>query len=258
MNKTLKVLVVDDNKDFCRNVEDILEFKGYTVHTAYNGLKALELVRQNEIEMVLLDIKMPVMNGVETFKKIKELSPKMPVIMMTAYAVEELIQESLREGAFGVLHKPLDFDKLFVLMKHAIKAEKGSMILVADGDEKFCANLKDVLNAKDYCVSTAFDGDEAIEKAREANFDIILLDMKIPPLNGLDTYLSIRDIRPEVVVIIITGYNEEMGGVIEDALKKNVYTCFEKPVNMTNLISLLGRIEEQKANGELKNLNEER
>ena len=254
MNKKLKVLVVDDNKDFCRNVEDILELRGYTVHTAYNGFKALEIVRQNEIEIVLLDIKMPVMNGVETFMKIKELTPEIPVIMMTAYAVEELIQESLSEGVFGVLHKPLDFDKLFVLIEHAINTEKGSMILVADDNENLCANLKDVLSAKDYCVSTAFDGDEAIEKVREANFDIILLDMKMPPLNGLETYLSIREIRPEVVVIIITGYSEEMGGVIEDALKKSVYTCLEKPVNMNKLISLLHRIEKRKTKGELNKI----
>ena len=252
MNKKLKVLVVDDNKDFCRNVEDILELKGYTVHTAYNGFKALEIVRQNEIEIVLLDIKMPVMNGVETFMKIKELIPDIPIIMMTAYAVEELIRDTLREGAFGVLHKPLDFDKLFVLIEHASETEKGSMILIADDDKNFCENLKDILSTQDYRVNMAFDGDKAIQKAREANFDIILLDMKLPPLNGLKTYLAIREVRPEVVVIIITGYSKAMGGAIEDALRKNVYTCLEKPVNMNKLIALLRRIEKQKAKGELK------
>jgi len=252
MNKKLKVLVVDDNKDFCRNVEDILELRGYTVHTAYNGFKALEIVRQNEIEIVLLDIKMPVMNGVETFMKIKELTPDIPVIMMTAYAVEELIRDTLRQGAFGVLHKPLDFDKLFVLIEHAIETEKGSMILAADDDENFCENLKDILSTQDYRVNIAFDGDKAIEKAREANFDIILLDMKLPPLNGLKTYLAIREVRPEVVVIIITGYSKAMGGAIEDALRKSVYTCLEKPVNMNKLIALLRRIEKQKAKGYLK------
>ncbi len=114
MEKKLKILVVDDNEDFCRNVEDILELKGYDVQSAHDGFKALEIVRHNGIDLVLLDIKMPVMNGVETFRKIKELAPGTPVIMITAYAVEELIRDSLREGVFGILRKPLDFDKLFL------------------------------------------------------------------------------------------------------------------------------------------------
>jgi len=250
MNKKLKILVVDDNENFCKNLKDILELKEYEAHIAHDGFKALEIVRQNGIDLVLLDIKMPAMNGVETFKKIKEIAPGTPVIMMTAYAVEELIRDALCEGAFGVIQKPLDFDKLFSLIAHT--TEKGSMILVVDDDENLCENLKDVLSAKDYRVSVAFDGDEAIGKVREDKFDIILLDMKLPPLNGLETYLAIREIRPEVVVVIITGYSQDMGDIVEDALEKSVYTCLEKPVNMDQLISLLHQIEEQKAKGELK------
>ncbi len=250
MKKTLKILVVDDNEDFCRNVEDILELKGYDVQSAHDGFKTIGIVQQNGIDLVLLDIKMPVMNGVETFKKIKEIAPGTPVIMMTAYAVEDLIRDSLREGAFGVLRKPLDFDKLFSFIEHA--TEKDSMILVVDDDGNLCENIKDVLSEKSYRVSVAFNSDKAIEKAREENFDIILLDMKRPPLNGLEAYLAIRDIRPGVVVVIITGYSKQMGGIVEDAIKNNAYTCLEKPMDMDGLLSLLHRIEEQKAKGELK------
>ncbi len=253
MEKKPKILVVDDNEDFCRNVEDILELKGYDVQSAHDGFKAIEIVRYNGIDLVLLDIKMPVMNGVETFRKIRELASDTPVIMMTAYAMEEFIRDSLRDGAFGILRKPLNFDKLFSLRGHT--TEEGSMILMVDDDEDLCENIKDVLSAKDYCVSVAFDSGKSIEKAREERFDIILLDMKLPPLNGLETYLAIRDIRPEVVVIIITGYSKEMGDIVEDALKKSAYTCLEKPVNMDQLLSRLHQIEEQKAQGNLKNLN---
>jgi DNA-binding NtrC family response regulator len=90
---------------------------------------------------------MPVMNGVETFKKIKKIKPTTPVIMLTAFALEELIQESLQEGAFACLKKPLDFDELFATIEQAIP--NGSMILVVDDDENLCQNLLDVLAKKD-------------------------------------------------------------------------------------------------------------
>jgi len=246
----IKVLVVDDNKEFCRNVEDILELKDYEVATAYDGFKALELVKGNGFDLVLMDVKMPVMDGVETFKKIKEIAPKTPVIMVTAYAVEDLIREALREGAFGSLRKPLDFDRLFELIEHAIPG--GAMILVVDDDENLCSNMENILTDKDYRVAVAYDGDTAIKKAWENNFDIVLIDMKLPPVNGLETYLSIRDIRPNAVVVITTGYSKDMGDLVGQALKSNAYTCLEKPIDMEKLISLLEKIEKEKSRGTLK------
>jgi DNA-binding NtrC family response regulator len=120
------------------------------------------------------------------------------------------------------------------------------MILVADDDENFCANMKDVLSDKGYRVSTAYDGSMALKQAEKNNFDIILLDLKMPALNGLETYLAIRDIRPDVVAVIVTGYRQEMSKLAEQAVKKSAYTCLEKPIDMDELLSLLAQIKEQK------------
>jgi len=239
-----KILVVDDNREFCQNVNDILELKGYQVVTAYDGFKALGLVKQDGFELVLMDIKMPAMDGVETFKKVKEIAPDIPVIMVTAHAVEDLIREALREGAFGALKKPLDFDQVFELIERT--CPNGALILVVDDDENLCANLKDVLSDNGYRVSAAHDGEQAIQTAWENNFDIMLIDMKLPALNGLETYLSIRDFRPNVAVIIITGYPMEMSDLVGQALQQNAYTCLEKPIDTGKLVSLLERIKEEK------------
>ena len=250
MQEKSRILVVDDNEQFCQNVSDILEMKGYKVMTASDGFKALEMIKRNGLDLVLMDIKMPVMDGVETFKKVKEMAPDIPVIMVTAFAVEDLITEALREGAYGSLKKPLDFDQLLRLIAKA--TGEGALILVADDDENLCANIKEVLSDKGYQVCVAYDGNTAVEKSRKKNFDVILLDLKLPMLNGLETYLSIRDFRPNVVAIIITGYPQEMSKLAEKAIEKNAYTCLEKPLNMEELISLLERIEGQKAKGTLK------
>ncbi|MFC2003371.1 response regulator [Chloroflexota bacterium] len=250
MSEKLKILVVDDNKEFCKNVTDILELKGYEVVSAYDGFKGLEAVKENGFDLVLMDVKMPVMDGVETFKKVKEIAPNTPVIMATAFAVEDLLREALQHGAYGSLKKPIDFDQLFGLIKQA--TGKGAMILVADDDENLCANMQQILGAKGYRVSVAYDGNEAVDKAEKNNFDIMLLDMKLPALNGLETYLAIREFRSNIVAIAITGYQMETSELVQRALQKSVYTCLEKPIDMDSLVSLLEQIKAQKDSGTLK------
>ena len=250
MPKKISILIADDNEQFCQNVADILEAEGYEVALAYDGRKAVEMAKHNGFALALIDVKMPVMNGVETLKKIRRISPHIPVIMVTAYTVESLLREALREGAYGSLKKPLDFEQLFRIINLATSKEPS--ILVVDDDKDICANLKEILSDSGYQVCTACDGKAAIEQARTKNFDIIILDMKLPVLNGLETYLSIRDFRPNLASIMMTGYPQKMNKVIQKALEESVYACLEKPINIDELISLLNRIQEQKTNGTLK------
>jgi len=250
MDEKVSILVVDDNEEFCQNVADILEMKDYAITTAYDGRKAIELVKQNGFDLILMDVRMPVMDGVEAFKKIKQVAPHIPVIMVTAYAVEDLVREALREGAFGFLPKPLDFDRLLARIQRAIP--NGALVLVVDDNQNLCKNMKEFLSDRGYRVSLAHDGDTAVQMAWENNFDIMLIDMKLPPLNGLETYLSIKDIRPEAVVVIITGYSKEMDNLVQQALRENAYACLEKPINMDEMASLLERIKEQRAKGILR------
>lgn len=244
MSEKLRILVVDDNKEFCQNVADILELKGYEVVSAHDGFKGLKLVKRNGFDLVLMDVKMPVMDGVETFRKVKKVAPDTPVIMVTAFAVEDLMTEALREGAYGSLKKPLDFDQLLAIIAYA--TGEGALILVADDDENLCDNVKDVLSDKGYRVTAAYDGNMAVEKARRNNFDIMLVDMKMPALNGLETYLAIRDFRPNVVAVIITGYRQEMNELVEQTLQESAYAILEKPINMDELVSLLEQIKKRK------------
>jgi DNA-binding NtrC family response regulator len=197
-----------------------------------------------------MDIKMPVMNGVEAFKKLKEIAPETPVIMMTAYAVEELIQEALREGAFGAFHKPIDFEKLVSSIERALPG--GALIMVVDDNRELRANLRDVLTEKGYRVNLAQDGQVAVQMARENNPDVVLLDMKMPAMNGLETYLAIQDIRPDLVVIVITGYLGELGDLAQQAVEKGAYVCLEKPLDMDRLLELLHRLVELRSGGLLE------
>ena len=243
---TGKILAVDDNRDFCQNVADIIELKGYEVTTVFDGTQAIDSVKKNSYDLVIMDIKMPGMNGVEVFREIRKISPSTVIILMTAYALEDLKKEALREGVFASLRKPLDFDELFIIIDNAISNK--TMILVADDDANLCANLKDILDTKGYRTCTALDGSTALDKTVKYNFEIMLLDIKLPPLNGLETYISIRELRPHITAVVITGYFRELNEIVEQAMKKGAYACLEKPVKIDELIALIEQIKEQKKN----------
>ena len=110
--KKRKVLIVDDNRDLCEMLKDVLEMENFKVDFALNGAQAVQLMRAMKFDVVLLDIKMPGMDGIQTYEKLKALAPNVPVIMITAYAVEELIKEAMNLGAFAALKKPFDFEEL--------------------------------------------------------------------------------------------------------------------------------------------------
>jgi len=239
-NNILKILIVDDSKEFCMSMVDILEAKGYAVESENSGEAAIVKVKEKSFDVILMDIKMPAMNGVEAFKQIKKISPRTAVIMITAYSLENLINEALAEGAFGVLRKPLDIDKLIEQIELAKR--RGMLILVTDDDPATRETFKDVLEAKGYKVSTAATGEEAIDRSRERPDDILFIDMKLPVLNGLETYLAIKEINPRAIAVIITGYYEGMKDLVDKALEKGAYTFMKKPLDMDKVLELIEEI----------------
>ena len=119
--KDTNILIVDDSIGIAVSLSLILKKKGYVAVTVKDGNEALEKVKNIFFDIIIMDIIMPQMNGVETYKKIKKINPGSIVFLMTAYAVEELIRQALEEGVYGILHKPLDIDKLLVLIGEVLE-----------------------------------------------------------------------------------------------------------------------------------------
>ena len=112
-----KILIVDDEPLVRETMKKVLVDKGYDVLAAEDAHAALQLVRNTPVNAALLDIRLPGMNGVELFEKIKLLRPDVQVIMMTAYEVEELVNRAFKRGVFACLHKPFDMTKLHQLLE---------------------------------------------------------------------------------------------------------------------------------------------
>jgi len=120
------ILVVDDNIGLCKSMRLILGHKGYAVTLAGDGPEAIEKVKEEPFDIIFMDIKMPLMDGVETYRRIKKIRPEATVMMMTAYTVEDLVQQALEEGAYGIIYKPLDIEKVVALVEEAKKVKQGS------------------------------------------------------------------------------------------------------------------------------------
>ncbi len=115
-----KVLIVDDEKDFCDILFRVLNRAGFTSLIAHEAEKALEMIRVGLPDVVLLDVRMPGMDGMEALKKSREINPDIPVIMVTAYSGVHGAVEAMKNGAFDYLSKPLDNKVLIEKIKRAI------------------------------------------------------------------------------------------------------------------------------------------
>lgn len=115
--KNIRVLVVDDDKDFAESIGELIELEGYQPVLAYNGLEALKIFKQNNINIILVDFKMPGLNGIETLVEIRKQNPSIPVVLMTAYANTKLINDAIKHGAIEVMNKPVDINKLMQLLQ---------------------------------------------------------------------------------------------------------------------------------------------
>ena len=126
MNR-IKLLMVDDEIDFTSTLTKRLTKRGINPTTVSNGAEALAVLENNEMDIVLLDIKMPEMDGIKALEKIKRLYPYTEVIMLTAHANSDIVLSCLGMGAFGYLMKPVDVDTLVGKIEDAKMCRNGNL-----------------------------------------------------------------------------------------------------------------------------------
>ncbi len=116
-----KILIVDDEFNSRTLLAQLFQEDGYSADTAENGKTALEVLRSTPFDILITDIRMPVMDGIELFHRAKEIYPHMPVILFTAYGTIEAAVKALKEGVFHYLEKPVNFDLLNHTVQQALE-----------------------------------------------------------------------------------------------------------------------------------------
>lgn len=240
MVELANVLVVDDNEGLLETFYLILKRRGYNVETADNGASALEKYRKNHFDVTLMDIVMPQMNGVEAFRQIREYDPGARVILMTAYYDDEEIRSALEEGAYKAINKPVDIAQLMDMLRRATTT---SPILIVDDNVDFCKTMARGLELKGHRVTTVSSGSEAIKIASEKDIKIAFIDVRMPLMDGLETYVHLKKLNPDITVVMMTGYRDEMKETVKKALSAEAKACLYKPFDpeeVSNLVQSLG------------------
>ncbi len=236
MKRQANILVVDDNKDLLNTFALILKRKGYIVDTAEDGEQALEKFKARAFDVVLMDVIMPRMNGIETLHNMRGINPRAKVILMTAYCEDEQIQKVINEGAYGALYKPVDIARLMQLIG---EVTKDPIIMVVDDDDDFRYSLARMLELQDFKVVTAINGEDAVRIARERAIDVAFVDIKMSVMDGLTASIKLKEIKSDIIIIMMTGYREEVQEIVEEATQKGVLKCLYKPFNVSELKDLV-------------------
>ncbi|QTA89051.1 sigma-54-dependent transcriptional regulator [Desulfonema magnum] len=116
------ILIIDDDDQLRKSFHKLLTEEGYSVESAASGESGLDVIGKKILDMVILDVRLPGMNGLETFRAIHEIEPKLPVIIMTAYGTTETAIEATKMGAFDYILKPFDIPDMLIVIKQALEA----------------------------------------------------------------------------------------------------------------------------------------
>ena len=114
------ILVIDDERGIRNTLKDILEYEKHTVETAEDGLVALEILEKKEFDLILCDVKMPKMDGLELIEKIFEKTGEVQIVMISGHGNIETAVEAIKKGAFDFIEKPLDLNRLLITVKNAL------------------------------------------------------------------------------------------------------------------------------------------
>ncbi len=231
------VLVVDDDRQMAKTLSAVLRVNGWRTVTAHSGEEAVRAVAEAPVTAIVMDVKMPGMNGVEAFQAIRRTNPRLPVILMTAYSAHELIAQAEREGVLSVLPKPVPWPTLHALLDAA--AEQRESLLMVDDDPAFLRTLGEVLAERGRACLQATSLAEALDLLERAAPNVVLLDLKLGHVEPREAALAVKRLCPAVVLILCSGYPAMIDDTVAALPQGWVYASLKKPFAPEHLIALL-------------------
>ncbi|MBI4713468.1 MAG: response regulator [Planctomycetes bacterium] len=242
-----KILVVDDDVMIRDMLYTLFTKYNYDVVTAPGGKEALEMLPEDKPDLIVLDMMMPGMNGLETLKRIREINREVEVIVLTSLPLADLEKQASKLGVSEIIRKGVSVELFLKSVKYYLdrcqakgtcalpaKHIKGT-IMVTDDDPEIRFMLETFLTKHGYGVISAANGEEAIQKLSTATTkpDLILLDVKMPGMDGIVTLKKIRSMDKKIGVVMITSVND--ADVVQEAMKLGAYEYIMKPFNMEYL-----------------------
>ncbi len=315
----IRVLLVDDEEDYVRTMAERMDMRDLQSNVALSGEEALVALDTNPPDVIVLDLRMPGMHGMEVLEKVKRDHPHIQVIILTGHGGEKEEREARRLGAFEYLQKPADlgalvntiqgawrrsiqaakefikeqgeeFDRTMTaaalaeggladdarevmdrahvvarearegrgarpgtLQEPAVDAggaldgashprssdERALKILLVDDEEDYVRTMAERLEMRDLGSEVALTGEEALAMLEDDLPDVMVLDLKMPGMGGLEVLEAVKNRYPRVQVIILTGHGSEREEAI--ALRLGAFAYLQKPVDIQDLMAEVRR-----------------
>lgn len=233
------LLIIDDNIDLADGYAVILQDQGFDVDVAYCGNDGVESYQNNHQDLVLLDIKLPDINGIEVLRQLHLQNPKVKVLIMTGFAIEQVLEQVQAQGKVEVFRRPFTIDQVF---NSFIDNEDESLLLIADDDPFFAGTLSSYCSEYGLKPLLASSYKEVQQKKpQDEPVELLLLDLHMPLMKVLEVYLNLKLQNKIVKTIIVTGNVINIDNVEDPLNAPSVTGCLFKPFTPENLAGAINQ-----------------
>ncbi len=238
------VLFVDDEEMIRKTAIRLLRGDGLVFREAGNGVAALELFEKADIDLVITDLRMPLMGGLELLRRVRETDGDAKVIVTSGNFSHEDRAEVLAHGAIATLDKPYDIVTLREAISSALlnpraDAMKHARVLLVDDDPDCRDALAILLGAEGHLIQTAENGLDGLGSFFAGGFDVVVSDLHMPKMNGLEMLREILKGNPRAKVIMMSAEaNHEELAALEAA---GAFAVLGKPVDVPALLNVIGQ-----------------
>lgn len=239
-----KILVADDEPMIRDLLRRVLIRHHHEIIVASDGREAVDGFRQHRPDVVLVDLHMPGLNGLEVLRQIRGIDPACAVIVLTGGGTDTLEAQARQFGATDFVRKGLSLDDLIVATNTAAARPRpvregpshdqdGIGVLVVDDEDLIRRLIAEYLSRRGYRVHQARDGADALALAEQVTPDIVLLDMYMPGINGVGVLRELQQRRYAGKVIVVSASQDE--ALLQEALALGSIDVLGKPVDLTRL-----------------------
>jgi DNA-binding NtrC family response regulator len=286
----IKLLLVDDEEDYVRAMAERMEMRDVGSRVALSGEEALRMVEEEAPDVMVLDLRMPGIDGMQVLERIKQEHPHVQVIILTGHGSEKEEEEARRLGAFEYLQKPTDTSDLLKTVRSAWKrslrflkeskeefnrsmtaaalAEGGATdmareqmreprpqrvetppasgaheaepaarplrVLFVDDEEDFVRTMAERMEMREVGSEVALSGQQALQMLEQEIPDVMVLDLRMPGIDGMEVLRRVKRTYPQLEVIIMTGHGSDADE--EEARRLGAFDYLRKPVDINDLM----------------------
>lgn len=238
---SIKVLLIEDDSVARNMLKRVIEREGYEIILATDGHDGLNKFKSEKPDIVITDINMPRMNGLEVMRKVKEISPSTEIILITGHGDYEIAVLALQEGALDYIKKPINLDDIIlslgrakekILQKRKIGIKNS--ILILEDDKNTRDKLAKIFEKEGYMVYTGADGEEGVDIFSNNKIDILIVDINMPKKSGIEVLNEVKQASKNFEIILLTGYGDENTAI--QAMRCGAINYLRKPIDVEQLI----------------------